>query len=89
MTVVVPKKLIKKAVDRNVIKRRTREIFRLNKNLIYEQAERNGLYFEILFLYQANQISDYNTISNSVKELLHRMSAIIRKTGKPGKDIQG
>ena len=36
LIISVPKKKIKKAVNRNYIKRRVREIYRLNKSTIYQ-----------------------------------------------------
>ena len=82
MTVAVPKRLVRRAVDRNLIKRRTREAYRLRKNLLFEALSAQGAYFEIIFLYQSGEPQDYNSISNSINFLLIRLRAIVEKSAR-------
>lgn len=77
MTVSVPKKLINKAVHRNLLKRRIREIYRQLKPPICKQAEEKSVHYEIMFLYQAPEVIEYRTIKNAVNVLLIRLSEII------------
>jgi len=74
MTVVAPKKLLKKAVDRNLIKRRTREAYRLNKTGLCKKISEKGLHYDIIFLYQSEEVYGFHTIQQSVKILLYRLS---------------
>jgi ribonuclease P protein component len=74
MTVAVPKKLIRKAVHRNLLKRRTREAYRLNKPSFCALATKKKLHYELLFLYQATEIVDYAIIKNSIQVLLFRLT---------------
>ncbi len=64
LMVSVPKKLFKRAVDRNLLKRRMREAFRLNRELLGDGVYSVGL------IYTKPHIAAYSEIENSVKILL-------------------
>lgn len=68
MMVSVPKRNFKRAVKRNLLKRRIREAFRLNRHLLGEGAE-----IDIMFVYLGKEIADYATIESSVKFLLGQL----------------
>lgn len=74
MMVSVPKRNFKRAVDRNLLKRRIREAFRLNRGLLCEGR------FNILFIYIGRELSDYAAISSKVKECLGAIAAENGKT---------
>ena len=65
--VAVPKKNFKRAVKRNLLKRRIRESLRLN------QAEcLDGFRADYLFVYVAKDVCEYGEIEAAVKDILKK-----------------
>ncbi len=68
----VSKRNFKRAVDRNLIKRRTKEAFRKNSFHIRKSLEGKKLGVYIAFIYVSKVIIDYNEIENLViKQILY------------------
>ncbi len=65
--VSVPKKHFKRAVKRNLLKRRIREAFRLQKDMLQDGLPSR---YDILFTYVDNEIADYGTIRAAVAAIL-------------------
>lgn len=66
ISVSVPKKLFKHAVDRNIIKRRTHEAYRINKHKLIKHLEKKGYKFDIIFVYRKKDIADYKSIEEGI-----------------------
>ncbi len=62
--VSVPKKLFKRAVKRNLLKRRIRESYRLQKDIL------NNTGFDLLFIYQSKDILNFEQIYKTIGSLL-------------------
>ncbi len=72
-------KTFKKAVDRNRIKRLTREAYRLQKNDLNEIVETNNLQLNLFFIYTAREITDFNTTKEKVKLILKNLVKIVNE----------
>ena len=67
--VSVPKKLFKRAVKRNLLKRRIRESFRKQKHNL---AIENGL--DLLFMYSTKDIMTYEQIYEAVGQIIDKIN---------------
>jgi ribonuclease P protein component len=75
-SLTVPKKNFKHAVDRNVLRRRLREAYRLNKNSLYNLIENHeilrGKHFAFMVMYVAKEELPYSEIEKGVKKMIYK-----------------
>lgn len=76
---VVPKKKFKHANDRNKLKRRMREAYRLKKSEFYAALPLTGL--NLAFLYYGSKSEDYETIDKAITKLLNNLNKQIITDG--------
>ena len=69
IVVSVPKRNFKRAVKRNLLKRRIREAFRLNAGRL------GGRSYDIFIYYVGKQVEDYERIDKSLAQVLDDLAA--------------
>jgi ribonuclease P protein component len=63
----------KKAVDRNRIKRLSREAYRLQKKPLLQQLEAKRLSLAVFFIYTGKELPDYGTVSDKIGVALQKL----------------
>lgn len=67
----VSKKKVKKAVNRNFVKRRVKEAYRLNKSLI-EPGDANKKLIGIIYV--SSDLMDFNQVQPIIRKILSKLS---------------
>ncbi len=75
----VPKKNFRKAVDRNLLRRRIREAYRKNKQDLYKELASLELQVVFIMIFRGNIIADYTTIEQSIREMIILLKGRITK----------
>ncbi|MCX6266863.1 MAG: ribonuclease P protein component [Bacteroidetes bacterium] len=68
-----PKYIFRKAVQRNLILRRMKEAYRVNKQLLYNDLSGRGTQIVFCMTYTAKEIVDYHHIEAKIILLLQRL----------------
>ena len=78
--IVVPKKRYKRAVDRNLVKRRIREAFRINKQQhLYQQLDEAGKRIVFSINYVGKEILPSELIGKKMLKLLQQLNGEVVK----------
>ena len=72
MAVTVSKKRFKSAVKRNLIKRRTKEAYRLQKPTSLQTIKTTKGWFAVMLIYVGKEIEPYQVMEQSMKRILKR-----------------
>jgi ribonuclease P protein component len=82
LLISVPKKRIKKAVDRNLVKRRIRESYRKNKLILIEFLKQKQIKCVFAIIYNSSEIASYNEIEKKIIQILQRFQTEYEKSIK-------
>lgn len=73
--ITIPKKRIRKAVNRVTLRRRVREAYRLSRReLLQPSLEQSGWGVDVAFIYLDNNPAPYSVIDEKMKSLLTRIA---------------
>ena len=73
--VSIPKRKFKHAVDRNLLRRRTREAYRLNKAILNQTESNKGL--DIAFLYIGDKKEEFAYLQKKMCDALNKIATKI------------
>ncbi|HKP31715.1 MAG TPA: ribonuclease P protein component, partial [Chitinophagaceae bacterium] len=78
-----PSKSFKRAVDRNRIKRLTREAYRLQKNDLYDALKERSRQMIIFFVYNGKEIPKYEIVTQSMTSIIKKLVKIVNEDVSP------
>lgn len=74
----IPKRKIRQAVQRNLLKRRTREAWRLQKSILNDALLQKNVHLNIFFIYQSTKIEPFSKIEKAIEELIPKLDKEIQ-----------
>ena len=77
--VSVPKKIHRRATQRNFIRRKIREAYRLKKHILYESDEIGQGSLNIILIYTASNIYTYAEIEKKIEKILVELVAKLKE----------
>ncbi len=84
ISISVPKKKFKSAVERNRLRRQVREAWRLNTPVFYEKLAAADRRLAIMVIYVAPEKVDYSEIEKGIKKMCRRILEAPGAVKKPG-----
>ena len=69
----ISSRTFKKAVDRNRVKRLTREAWRLNKSGLNEMLKKQNIQMNVFFICTSKEVPDYKSVLENVKQALNKL----------------
>ncbi len=73
VTFSVSKKGFRLAVTRNLIKRRMREAYRKNKNILYDHLLSENIQIVFIVILKGTAVPDYPTTEKAMQEMINRL----------------
>ena len=79
VALIVPKKYIRSAVRRNLIRRRMREAYRKNKQILYDLLNDTGMHLAFAIIFKNQEPADYRKMEESVIEALRSLMRQVKQ----------
>lgn len=79
--ITIPKKKIRKAVGRVLLRRRVREAYRLNRDALVPAVAAAGKKIDIAFIYVSDEEKSYQSIEKRVRAILSAVAADLTADG--------
>lgn len=77
VAISVSKKTFRRAVKRNLIRRRIREAYRRNKHTLYEFLESKNTRIVFIIIFKDNEIPEYISIEKTIRDSIGKLIAEI------------
>jgi len=77
IVISVPKRNVKRAIDRNRIKRQIREVYRLNSSALTQKLIAHNMQIDLLCLYLPHEHNATSLLSNKMDSLLSRLARLV------------
>lgn len=71
----VPKRNHKRANKRNLLRRRMKEAYRLQKHPLWQRAEAAGVAVDMALVYSSKEVVAYKTIENAIHRILEEVAS--------------
>ena len=75
--ITIPKKKVRTAVGRVLMRRRIREAYRLNRSVILPALAEKGIALEMAFIYLDRELKPYAKIEDRLRTVLARIATIV------------
>jgi len=76
----VPKRLFKRAHDRNLLKRQLREVYRYRKNELYQFLELNNRKIAVMIVYIAKEKLEFGQIESAMTKVISKFKKELKLT---------